>query len=89
MEETSVSSADARTPKTSSITKSQHWRVLVDHLDKCPSFELGDEMLLMTASQYFDNLQYFYRNEGVEFQTISRASRCMQRRVVSISLQKS
>ena len=56
MEEAFVSSADdsmpgliseSLTPKTSSTTKSRHWRVIVDHLDRCPSFELDEEMLLM------------------------------------------
>jgi hypothetical protein len=56
MEEAFVSSADdsmpgliseSLTPKTSSTTKSRHWRVIVDHLDRCPLFELDDEMLLM------------------------------------------
>jgi hypothetical protein len=92
MEEASVSSADdsmpgliseSLTPKTSSTTKSRHWRVIVDHLDRCPSFELDEEMLLM-----FIHTSILLQNRP-EFHTISRKSRCMQRRVVSISLQKS
>jgi hypothetical protein len=48
------------TPKTSSTTKSRHWRVFVYLFDKCPSFELGDKMSLMIFLIIIDNLQYFY-----------------------------
>jgi hypothetical protein len=37
--------ATKQVPKTSSTTKSRHWRVIVDHLDRCQSFELEHEML--------------------------------------------
>jgi hypothetical protein len=57
-------------PKTSSTTKSRHRRVIVHHLDRCPSFELDEEMLLM-----FLHTSILLQNRP-EFQTISRTSRC-------------